>query len=85
MLQVEDDPLHRRLFQLFDDDDSGEISLREFIVGISSYTGAEPKDKLRFAFMMSAPGTASSREPERSAVRQTPPSVFRTGRNSAMV
>ena len=35
VLQVEDDPLHRRLFQLFDDDDSGEISLREFIVGIS--------------------------------------------------
>ena len=42
----------RRLFQMFDDDSSGEISLKEFIVGISSYTQAAPQDKLKFAFMM---------------------------------
>ena len=28
VLQVEDDPLHRRLFQLFDDDETGKITFR---------------------------------------------------------
>ena len=69
MLQCEDDALHRRLFQLFDDDESGEISLREFIVGISSYTGAEPKDKLRFAFMMCAPDAVNLCESNVNATR----------------
>jgi serine/threonine-protein phosphatase 2B regulatory subunit len=52
VLEKEDDAMLRRLFQMFDDDNSGEISLKEFIVGISSYTQAEPQDKLKFAFMM---------------------------------
>jgi Ca2+-binding EF-hand superfamily protein len=52
VLEGEDNSMHRRLFQMFDDDNSGEISLKEFIVGISSYTSAGPADKLKFAFMM---------------------------------
>merc|ERR550537_793790 len=40
VLEAEDTSMHRRLFQMFDDDNSGEISLKEFIVGISSYTSA---------------------------------------------
>merc|ERR1711924_405555 len=52
VLEKEDSPMMRRMFDMFDGDKSGEVSLKEFIVGISSYTQAAPKDKLKFAFMM---------------------------------
>ncbi|KAF4671572.1 hypothetical protein FOL47_001444 [Perkinsus chesapeaki] len=52
VLLKEDTPMLRRLFALFDSDGSGEIDVKEFIVGLSTYTDAPPKDKLRFAFMM---------------------------------
>ncbi|KAF4687709.1 hypothetical protein FOZ60_003586 [Perkinsus olseni] len=51
-LLKEDTPMLRRLFAIFDTDGSGEIDVKEFIVGLSTYTDAPPKDKLKFAFMM---------------------------------
>jgi len=42
----------RRAFDAFDIERVGELDLRQFVVGLSMYTGASAEDKLRFAFMM---------------------------------
>ncbi|XP_049880958.1 NADPH oxidase 5 [Pectinophora gossypiella] len=39
-----------RVFQIFDEDDSGTISLQEFIAAMHRFAGQTPDDKLRFLF-----------------------------------
>ncbi|KAJ0171651.1 hypothetical protein K1T71_012414 [Dendrolimus kikuchii] len=39
-----------RVFQIFDEDDSGAISLQEFIAAVHRFAGRSPDDKLRFLF-----------------------------------
>lgn len=50
ILQIEPGPLADRLFKLFDKDTSGKIDVKEFMVGLSNFTGASKDEKLRFAF-----------------------------------
>ncbi|CEM30956.1 unnamed protein product [Vitrella brassicaformis CCMP3155] len=52
VLDTEPSPLMRRVFDMFDADGSGSLELKEFIVGLSSFTSASKTDKLKFAFMM---------------------------------
>merc|ERR1740138_2062029 len=52
VMEEDDHPLMRRMFDLFDADKSGRLELKEFIVGLSNYTSAAKTDKLKFAFMM---------------------------------
>lgn len=47
-----DSPMLKRMFEMFDTDNSGELELKEFIVGLSMYTASTPQDKLKFAFTM---------------------------------
>ncbi|XP_075986113.1 NADPH oxidase [Anticarsia gemmatalis] len=39
-----------RVFQIFDADDSGAISLQEFIEAVHNFAGKTPEDKIRFLF-----------------------------------
>ncbi|KAL4709502.1 hypothetical protein ACJJTC_007233 [Scirpophaga incertulas] len=39
-----------RVFQIFDEDDSGAISLQEFIAAVHRFAGQTPDDKIRFLF-----------------------------------
>ncbi|CAD0205709.1 unnamed protein product [Chrysodeixis includens] len=39
-----------RVFQIFDEDDSGAISLQEFIAAVHRFAGQTPEDKIRFLF-----------------------------------
>lgn len=38
------------MFQIFDEDDSGAISLQEFIAAVHRFAGQTPDDKIRFLF-----------------------------------
>ncbi|TEB13972.1 hypothetical protein C9890_0410, partial [Perkinsus sp. BL_2016] len=42
----------KRLFELIDVDGSGSVEIKEFLVGISSLTSAEPAEKLKLAFTL---------------------------------
>lgn len=52
ILQVEPSPQVEKLFQLFDKDRSGQIDVKEFMIGLSNFTGAGKEEKLKFAFMV---------------------------------
>jgi Ca2+-binding EF-hand superfamily protein len=39
-----------RVFQIFDKDNSGSISLQEFIDAMHQFAGQSPDDKIRFLF-----------------------------------
>lgn len=39
-----------RVFQIFDKDHSGAISLQEFIDAIHQFAGQSPEDKIKFLF-----------------------------------
>jgi len=52
VLQQEDSPLMKRLFQLFDKDGSGSIEVAEFMVGLSTFTTSSRDEKLKFAFLI---------------------------------
>ena len=39
-------------FKLFDKDKAGQIDVREFMIGLSNFTGAGKEEKLKFAFMV---------------------------------
>ena len=52
VLQVDPSPQGEKLFQLFDYEKSGQIDVREFMIGLSNFTGAGKDDKLKFAFMI---------------------------------
>ncbi len=50
MLVVDPSPAIEKLFQLFDNDKSGSIDVKEFLIGLSNFTGAGKEEKLKFAF-----------------------------------
>merc|ERR1719247_379727 len=52
ILGHEDSIQLQRMFAMFDKDGSGEIELKELIIGLSTYASSKPEDKLKFAFMM---------------------------------
>merc|ERR1712098_669108 len=52
ILEQPEGPMMQRMFAVFDRDGSGEIELKEFMVGLSSYTNSTGEEKLKFAFMM---------------------------------
>lgn len=52
VLQVEPSPQVEKLFQLFDNDKSGQIDVKEFMIGLSNFSGAGKEEKLKFAFMV---------------------------------
>lgn len=47
---VDPSPPVEKLFQMFDGDRSGSIDVKEFMIGLSNFTGASKDDKLKFAF-----------------------------------
>ena len=51
-MQVDPAPALEKLFQMFDKDRSGQIDVREFMIGLSNFTGAGKEEKLKFAFMV---------------------------------
>merc|ERR1712032_936699 len=51
-MDIEESPVSRQMFRVFDMDGSGSIELKEFIVVLSRYTSAAKTEKLKFAFMM---------------------------------
>eukprot|EP00116_Pleurobrachia_bachei_P015710 sb/3475972/ len=50
--ELQQNPLVRRVIDLFDTDRNGEIDFKEFVQGLSQFTvkGADKDSKLRFAF-----------------------------------
>jgi serine/threonine-protein phosphatase 2B regulatory subunit len=50
ILGVDASPAVEKLFQLFDNDKSGHIDVKEFMIGLSNFTGASKEEKLKFAF-----------------------------------
>ena len=52
ILQVDPSPQCEKVFQLFDTVKSGHIDVREFMIGLSNFTGASKDEKLKFAFMI---------------------------------
>jgi serine/threonine-protein phosphatase 2B regulatory subunit len=51
-MQIDPAPQVEKLFQMFDKERSGQIDVREFMIGLSNFTGAGKDDKLKFAFMV---------------------------------
>lgn len=51
-LMVDPSPSTEQLFQLFDTDKSGHIDVKEFLIGLSNFTGASKDERLKFAFGM---------------------------------
>lgn len=51
ILQVDPSPQSEMVFQLYDYEKTGQIDAREFLIGVSNYTGAGKEDKLKFSFM----------------------------------
>lgn len=51
-MQREDSESSQRLFDLCDKDGTGEIDLREFILGLSQLTDATREDRVKFAFKL---------------------------------
>jgi serine/threonine-protein phosphatase 2B regulatory subunit len=51
-MQRDDSESSQRLFDLCDKDGTGEIDLREFILGLSQLTEATREDRLKFAFKL---------------------------------
>ena len=52
LLQVDDSPLIRRMFNLIDFDDSGTVEIKDLVITLSNQTSASRIDKLKFAFLM---------------------------------
>lgn len=50
ILGVDASPAVEKLFALFDNDRSGHIDIKEFMIGLSNFTGASKEEKLKFAF-----------------------------------
>lgn len=50
ILGMDPSPAVERLFALFDKDKSGHLDMREFLIGLSNFTGASKEEKLKFAF-----------------------------------
>jgi len=52
VLEQPDTPQLKRMFEIFDSDGSGFVDSKEFLVGISGYTGSSKEDRLKFCFMI---------------------------------
>jgi serine/threonine-protein phosphatase 2B regulatory subunit len=52
VMQVDPSPQCERVFQLFDNEKAGRIDVREFMIALSNFSGAEKDEKLKFAFMV---------------------------------
>jgi serine/threonine-protein phosphatase 2B regulatory subunit len=50
ILVVDPSPGIEKLFQMFDSDRSGQIDVKEFLIGLSNFTGAGKDEKIKFAF-----------------------------------
>ncbi|CAD8050949.1 unnamed protein product [Paramecium primaurelia] len=48
--ELSQNPLVKRVFQIFDKDNDGKISFAEFITGLSSLYGNDEEEKLKFMF-----------------------------------
>lgn len=49
-MMIDPSPTTEKLFQLFDGDKSGTVDIKEFLIGLSNFTGASKDDKLKLAF-----------------------------------
>jgi Ca2+-binding EF-hand superfamily protein len=52
VIEPPDTPQLKRMFEIFDSDGSGFVDSKEFLVGISGYTGSSKEDRLKFCFMI---------------------------------
>ncbi|ETV81549.1 hypothetical protein, variant [Aphanomyces astaci] len=52
IMLVDPSPQCEKLFGLFDNDKVGRIDVREFLIALSNFCGAEKDEKLKFAFMV---------------------------------
>ena len=52
VMQRPDSESSRRLFSLCDKEGSGEVDLKEFILGLTQFTDASPEDRVKFAFKL---------------------------------
>ncbi|RHY35397.1 hypothetical protein DYB32_000164 [Aphanomyces invadans] len=52
IMLVDPSPQCEKLFGLFDNDKVGRIDVREFLIALSNFCGAEKEEKLKFAFMV---------------------------------
>lgn len=52
ILQLNPAPEVQHLFQVFDNNCSGHIDIREFLISLSNFVGASKNDRLKFAFML---------------------------------
>lgn len=50
ILGVDASPAVEKMFQLFDTDRTGHIDVKEFMIGLSNFSGASKEEKLKFAF-----------------------------------
>ena len=50
VLEVEPGPAVQQLFASFDRDKSGKVDLKEFMIGLSSFTAASKDERMQFAF-----------------------------------
>ena len=50
VMGVDASPAVEKLFQLFDKDRSGQVDIREFLIGLSNFTGSSKEERLKFAF-----------------------------------
>jgi len=51
LLELQQNPLVRRVIDIFDDDGNGEVDFKEFIMGLSHFSAkGDMESKLRFAF-----------------------------------
>merc|ERR1712107_389253 len=52
--ELQQNPLVRRVIDIFDDDGNGEVDFKEFIMGLSHFSAkGDMESKLRFAFRIS--------------------------------
>ena len=52
IMKVEPTGEYKKMFALFDQDDSGRIDMREFMLGLSNFSGEDRKSKTEFAFKL---------------------------------
>lgn len=49
-VQVDANEQVKKLFDLFDEDSSGKLTIKEFVVGVCNFTGKDTAKKVEFAF-----------------------------------
>jgi len=51
-MKKEESAAMRRMFEMFDTDQSGTIALKEFLVGLTSYVSLNPEERSKFTFLL---------------------------------